>query len=269
MSPKPKISALILAAARGPNDPMAAAFKAKHKCLIEINGTAMLIRVVQALDAVPEVQSCAVSIDNFDVLRSVSELNARISGENLSLFKSSTSAPQSVVSAIEQMDHPFPLLVTTADHALLTPAMVVSFCHHARKLDCDIAVGVATRSEIERVDTTVKRTYFKFRDGDLSGCNLYYLKSEKALNAVRFWHQVDRIRKKPWALARTFGFGTLIKYLAGILTLEAALKRASVLLDAQTRAVILPYGEAAIDVDKPADHELVSRLLQQREKNLG
>jgi hypothetical protein len=38
----------------------------------------------------------------------------------------------------------------------------------------------------------------------------------------------------------------------------------SKLLNVQADAVILPWGEAAIDVDKPEDYKLVTRLLKKR-----
>jgi len=262
MSPDTKISALIMAAARGPDDPMARAFNAPHKCLVKIDGTPMLVRVVQALDAARDIGSIGISIDDFKVLGYVSGLG------QIELFKSAGSAPDSVIKAIEHMEHPFPLLVTTADHALLTPEIIEYFCQNARNTKGDIIIGLASRAEIERVDRSTRRTYFKFRDGSFSGCNLYYLKSEKALNAVRFWHQIDKRRKQPLALARTFGLLTLVKYMLGILTLSHGLEYASNLLDVRANVVILPFGEAAIDVDKPEDHELVTKLLQKRRWNL-
>jgi len=258
----PTITALIMAASRGADDPMTRAFKAPHKCLIEIDGTPMLVRVVEALKSTPETASIGVSIDAPEALRYTAGL------EDLELFKSADSAPHSVIKAIREMDQPFPLLVTTADHALLTTEIVEDFCRRAQESRGDIVIGLAERADIERVDTSVKRTYYKFRDGEFSGCNLYYLKSEKALNAVQFWHKVDKLRKHPLALARTFSLIMLVKYMLGLLSLKGGLEYASKLLDVHADAALLPYGEAAIDVDKPADHELVTKLLQQRRASL-
>jgi len=247
-----------MAAARGPDDPMAHAFKAEHKCLIKINAIPMLVRVVQTLKVVREIGSIGVSIDTGDVLEKTPGL------DHLELFQSADSAPKSVASAIKQMNKPFPLLVTTADHPLLTPQMVEYFLRHAHNTGGDIVVGLADRADVENVDRTVKRTYFKFRDGEFSGCNLFYLRSEKAMNAVRFWHKVDKQRKRPLALARMFSAVVLVKYLLGRLTLKDGLENMSKLLDVRADAAILPWGEAAIDVDKPEDYKLVTRLLKKR-----
>ena len=42
-------TALVLAAGRGPNDPMAKAYGVSHKCALPVNGVPMLRRVVNAL----------------------------------------------------------------------------------------------------------------------------------------------------------------------------------------------------------------------------
>ena len=47
--------ALILAAGRGPSDPMAAAYGVSHKCLVEVGGIPMLRRVVETLLAHPAI----------------------------------------------------------------------------------------------------------------------------------------------------------------------------------------------------------------------
>jgi hypothetical protein len=82
--------------------------------------------------------------------------------------------------------------------------------------------------------------------------------------AVRFWRRVEADRKKPWRIARAFGLGSLLAYGLGLLTLEAAMRRVSRVLGCEARAVALPFAEAAIDVDKPADLALVETILARR-----
>ena len=56
----------------------------------------------------------------------------------------------------------------------------------------------------------------------------------------------------------------LLSYLAGLLTLEAALARLSRLAGAKAGVVVLPVAEAAVDVDKPEDLVLVEAILRGR-----
>jgi hypothetical protein len=78
---------------------------------------------------------------------------------------------------------------------------------------------------------------------------------------VVFWRRVEEERKRPWRLVRAFGWRTLLAYLLGRLTLDAAAARASAVIGARVAAIALPFAEAAIDDDKPADLELVETIL--------
>jgi CTP:molybdopterin cytidylyltransferase MocA len=56
----------------------------------------------------------------------------------------------------------------------------------------------------------------------------------------------------------------LLRFLLGALSLEAAMRRLSRIIGATVCAVEMPFAEAAIDVDKPADLTLAERILAQR-----
>jgi 2-C-methyl-D-erythritol 4-phosphate cytidylyltransferase len=62
-------TALVLAAGRGPDDPMARAFGVSHKCLVEVGGVAMLARVLATLRAHPAITRIAVSIEDEALVR--------------------------------------------------------------------------------------------------------------------------------------------------------------------------------------------------------
>ena len=78
---------------------------------------------------------------------------------------------------------------------------------------------------------------------------------------MAFWRRVEQERKRPWRLVRAFGLRPLFAYLFGRLTLDDAMVRASGVIGARVAAVRLPFAEAAIDVDKPADLALVEAIL--------
>jgi hypothetical protein len=63
-----------------------------------------------------------------------------------------------------------------------------------------------------------------------------------------------------------FGLGPLLAYLFGRLTVERAAREASRIFGAKADIVDLPFAEAAIDVDKPSDLDLVERILRDREQ---
>jgi hypothetical protein len=106
-----------------------------------------------------------------------------------------------------------------------------------------------------------KRTYLSFADAAYSGANLYALLAPASRQAVAFWRRVERERKRPWRLVGAFGLRPLFAYLLGRWTLDDAMVQASKVIGARVAAVRLPFAEAAIDVDKPADLALVESIL--------
>ncbi|NQV20201.1 MAG: NTP transferase domain-containing protein [Rhodospirillales bacterium] len=247
-------TALVLAASRGPEDPVARAEGVSHKALVDVAGTPMLLRVVRALSASRAVGRIAVGIEDPAVLATLGE-------SGLIAAPTGNTPGASVLAGAAALDNPFPLLVTTGDHALLTPEMVDRFCTDALATGADVVAGLATKETILKDHPDTVRTYLKFRDGDYSGCNLFALLTPRGLKAPEFWGHIEHQRKRPWRLVRAFGAMSLVLFALRLLTLDGAFKRAGKRFGAKAAAVLLPWSEAAIDVDKPADLELVRKIL--------
>jgi len=262
MASRPRFTAVVLAASRGPDDPVARYAGVANKVFVPIAGRPMLAWVVRALRASRSVARIALSIDDPRGLDADPELAAAVH-EGLRVLPSGTSPSSSVAHALEALDDPFPVLLTTADHPLLSPEMVEHFVA-ALPEGCDIGVGVARASVIRRAYPGAVRTYYRSAGGGFSGCNLYALCTPRALRAVAFWGRVERHRKHPWRLMLTIGPLTALRLALGRLTPDATIACLSHVVGATARAVELPFAEAAIDVDKPVDLTLAATILGQR-----
>ena len=245
--------ALVLAAGRGPDDPMAKAYGVARKCLLAVGGVPMLERVIATLRGRASISRIAVSIEDEAVLEGRADF-----------APSQTSAASSALHAIRNGIVTLPLLITTADHPLLTGAMVDHFLAAASAADCDLAVGLASAETILAGYPDAKRTYLTFGPDRVSGCNLFAVKNERALKALERWQYLDTVRKKPWRLVSGFGPVALLRYLSGTLDLEKAFAIASIKLGLVAKPVLMPFAEAAIDVDKPADKDLAEGILAKR-----
>lgn len=82
--------------------------------------------------------------------------------------------------------------------------------------------------------------------------------------ALGFWARVEKDRKKALRLISYFGPVLLVRALTRTITLDAALARIGRRMGLSLNAVRLPFPEAAIDVDKPADVELAEAILASR-----
>ncbi len=248
---------LVLAASRGPNDPMAARYGVSHKCLIEVAGKPMLARVVETLLSHPAIKSVGISIEDEAVLSGTLGKNAK----KIRFHSSQSSAPASVLSALAEMDDDSPVLVTTADHAVLDHQILNHFLNEAEKSDADLLVGLAHANVILKAYPQAKRTFLKFGPDRVSGCNLFAFKTPRAQKVLSFWQRIEKNRKNPFKLVAAFGLSPLIAYATGSLNLKTAFTHASKKIGLKAHPVLIPFANAAIDVDKPEDKELVEEIL--------
>jgi GTP:adenosylcobinamide-phosphate guanylyltransferase len=244
--------ALVLAGARPEADPAAAYAGVSHKALIRLAGEPLLARVVAALRGAG-VARIAVSATDPQVTALAAELGCEV-------LAAEAGPSLSALRGVEALGTP--VLLTTSDHALLQAEWVAQFLDDAP--DADVSVLLVRREVVEQAAPGTRRTYLKFADGDWSGCNLFLVRSERGLGAIRLWREIEADRKRPWRIIRRLGPLTLARYLAGRLTLAEALRRLGALCGAQVAAVPSRFGLAAVDVDKPADVDLVRGIVAER-----
>lgn len=242
------VTAIVLAGERPGGDPLAAAFGVAGKALIAVGGVPMVDRVVAALEGCPEIDRViVVGGEALAAVRDGVEPAGRTIAETIG----------AIVSRGE-----FPLLITTADHALLDAAMIASFVAGAEGRD--LAVGVVERRVLLAAYPKSKRTWLQFRGGAYSGANLFWIGSAKVRPVIEVWAAVEQRRKRGRALLSAFGPGVLIGTALRLLTIQGALERIGKRFGLAAGAVVLPQAEACIDVDRVADHALVETILAAR-----
>lgn len=255
-------TALVLAGSRGPSDPVAAHCGVRHKALAPVAGVPMLARVLASLTASPEIGPIALCLDDPSIVDAVPEAATLAKAGRLVTVPAAGSPSLSVTQALQRLHDPYPLLVTTADHPLLTPGMIAHFCTAAD--DADGAIALAPASVIRREHPGAVRTFYKLGREGYSGCNLFAFRTPAAGRAADFWAAMERHRKKPWRLIAAIGPLTLLRFGLGLLDVAAVERQLSRRVGATIRVVEMPFAEAAIDVDKPADLELAEAILRRR-----
>jgi len=246
-------TAVVLAGSRGPSDPVAVAAGVSHKAFASVAGRTMIERVLATLAAVPEIGRVLVVI----------EPGAPTLPEGTERVDAAPSPSLSALIGFERARPP--VLVTTADHPMLTPEMVRHFLAGAEASGADVAAGVSERAVVEQAGSNARRTYLKFRDAEISGCNLFALMSPQAAQGLRFWRRLEAERKRPLRMAWAIGPLTLLRYSLGLLTTEGAARALGRAAGCRATMVRLPFPEAAHDVDKPADLAFAEARLADRE----
>lgn len=256
-------SVILLAGSRPGGDPLAKHFNAPTKALVPLGGRPMIAHVLDTLLAVPAVGSITVLAQDPQTICDHPQLRNHFANSRLTIAGSTDGIASSIAHHISTDAQPWPVLVTTADHPLLSVAMLDHFM--TCSAECDIAIGLVSKATLAEESDPAQRTWLKFRDDAVSGANLFALRSPAVMEALRYWASLERHRKKPWRMAARLGPSLLFDVLLRRLSLDQAFDRAGQRLGVKAKAVRLPFPLAAVDVDKLSDHSEVEMILAKRQ----
>jgi len=253
-------TAIVLAGSRPGGDDFARQFGHDIKALIAVSGEPMVRRPVRALLASRSIGQVIVLSQTPDRIADVIPRSWEVA-----MASSRGTIAETLMAICSDPQTRWPLLVTTADHALLDAHIVDEFC--AGAAGADLAIGVVERGVLMRRFPNAERTWLKFRGGGYTGANLFALASPKVLPAIALWRSVEQDRKKGWRLIGVLGPAVLAGTLLRLLTIDAVLARIGRKLGLTIKAVQLSDPVAGIDVDKPADHTLAEKILSDHPPN--
>lgn len=254
----PTWTALLLTGSRPGGDPLALRHRVASKAEIAIGGVPMAARVAAMLLQCPSIGRVIALGQDTESLRRLLPASPRLDVEASRSTIASTVGAWAGANGAQ-----WPLIVTTADHVLLTSATLESFLDALCPGD-DVGVGVVSKIVVRARFPANRRTWLRFRDGDYTGANLFALTGPAALSALGFWADVEQDRKKGWRLVAKLGPWLLVRALLRRVTLQGALEEAGLKLGVRVRAVALTDPLAAVDVDKEEDLVLATAVLEGR-----
>jgi GTP:adenosylcobinamide-phosphate guanylyltransferase len=255
-------TALLVAGKRPGVDPLAAHFGQAYKVLVPIDGEAMLSRVAKTLVTHPRISRVLVLAQERQPLIEHPDTLWLADHPKIQFETGGDSVSAAVSGALSRNPSAYPVLLTTADHPLLSHAMLDAV---ARGLaGHDLAVGVVESHCLLAAYPGNQRTWLRFRGGAYTGANLFGFGSARVDKALQLWRRVEQDRKKGWTLIAAFGPLILVGVALRLLSLSAALRAAGCKLGLDAVPVVIPIAEAGIDVDKVSDHSQVEAILQAR-----
>lgn len=253
---------MIVLAGRDPRgtDALAQHFGMTHKCLVPLAGRPLVAHVLQTAAVHPAVESLAISVereafdDLFDVL-------SQLPGRGIAkLVEARENLVDSVLAAAEGWNGP--LLVTTADHALLTPGSIDAMIDALR--DADVAFAMAPRDAVLAAHPQHAHPFHEFADGAYASCNLYAAADPEALRAVEVFRGGGRFAGNLWGVLRAFGMVNMLLLALRATGLGDAAARLSHRLGLRLAPVVLDDGSQALDLDDAHTHALAERMLDDR-----
>lgn len=248
------ITAVVMAGSRPSGDLFAQRYGTDLKPLTPVAGEPMVRRPVATLLASKGISRLLVLSQQPERIGAVLPADPR-----LTVARSGKTIAATVLALIENPATEWPLLVTTADHALLSSAMIEEFL--AKGSGADLAIGVVEKRALEQRLPQSKRTWISFRGGAYTGANLFLLGGRKVRPAIELWRSVEQDRKKGWRLLAALGPAVLLGAALRLRTLDQTVASLGRNLGLIIRTVQLSDPLAAVDIDKEEDLTLAESIL--------
>ena len=153
------------------------------------------------------------------------------------------------------------VVFVSSDIPAVTGPMVDWVVETCRETKDDLYYNVIRREAMEEQFPTSKRTYIRLKDLELCGGDLNVARARIVNENSEFWGKVLEARKNPAAQASLIGPDIIFKFLFRSLTIDDVIQRVGDKLGLKGRAIMCPYPEIAMDVDKPHQLEIMRAFL--------
>ncbi|MEW6307466.1 MAG: nucleotidyltransferase family protein [Bacillota bacterium] len=191
----------------------------------------------------------------------------KVTGKGLTLVEASDSMMDNIALGVDEAQRQAgdgPILLTAGDTPLVTAAGYDAFVDTCLAAGGEVFYPVVFRQHIEAAYPGTKRTYLKFREGKVTGGNIFVIHPHVVGPCRDLGARFAEARKSPARQAAIVGWGTLIGLLLGSLTLAELERRVCKLLGVTGKVIVTADADIGIDVDKPADYELADAVLKGR-----
>jgi len=257
------LSVLLLAGRRPGLDPIAEFFGTDFKVTAPVAGKPMIMHTLTSLESMTNVSHIYVLSQEPDQLRST--LGDYSPGEKVKFLKSGSGIANTILTAWESIGLSVPFMITTADNCMIRQEHVDDFLAKAEKNNADLSVGMVEKTLLVNRYPESRRTWLKFKDISVTGCNLFLVQSEAAVNLISYWKSFESRPKKVLKLAWSIGPLIFIKYLLKQMALKSSFEYISDKTITNVQPVILNDPDIAIDADKISDIVQIESIFNLRE----
>jgi GTP:adenosylcobinamide-phosphate guanylyltransferase len=243
-----------------PGEPLYEYTRGAPKALLEICGKPMLQWVLDALSEALQVERVIIVGLEENPGLECRKLAAWLPNQGDML----ENLRAGVIRTLEVNPQAQYVLAVSSDVPAMQPHMLDWVVSNALLSQDDIYYHVTRRETMEAAFPNSKRTYTRLKDMQVCGADVNVVRTMTVTGNDALWKRIIAARKNVLKQAALIGFDTLFLLLIRQLTLEEAARRASRRLGIRGRAVVCPYAELGMDVDKPYQLELMRAHLSRR-----
>jgi len=244
----------------GPDEPLYPYTQGAAKAILDVAGKPMAQWVLDALDE-------AQTIDRI-VLVGLQADSGIHSHKIVAFIESAGSILANIRSGVKKVLEINPsanhVAVVSADIPGIQPEHVDWVVSTAMQTDEDVYYNVITRQVMEARYPGSKRSYTRLKDVEICGGDLNVVRTMTVTGNDALWERIIASRKNVFKQAALIGYDTLLLLLLRQITLEGAIQRVTRRVNLTGRALLCPYAEIGMDVDKPHQLELMRADLARR-----
>jgi 2-phospho-L-lactate guanylyltransferase (CobY/MobA/RfbA family) len=246
-----------------PEEPLYPATKGESKALVDVAGKPMIQWILDAL-------SEAKTVDNV-VIVGLTEKSGLECSKKMYFISNQGKMVANLQAGARKVKEINPdaehVLIVASDIPGITGEMVDWVVNTDMQTDLDVYYHILQREVMEKRYPGCKRTWTRLKDmevcgGDMNIGRLSLLMSED----TDMWEKITDARKSPLKQAALVGFDTAFQLLTGQLTLEKAESNIMARLNITGKAIVCPYSEVGMDVDKLFQLEIMREDLKKRVK---
>jgi GTP:adenosylcobinamide-phosphate guanylyltransferase len=246
-----------------PEEPLYDATQGHPKAMVDMAGKPM---VQWVLDALTEARS----VDNV-IIVGLTEKSGLKCGKKMyfvsnqgKMVENLQAGAKKVLEINKQAEY---VLIVSSDIPAINGEMVDWVVKTGMEAKVDVIYNLIQREVMEKRFPGSKRTWTRLKDmevcgGDMNVGRIRLLVSDD----TNIWEKITNSRKSPLKQAALIGFDTAFLLLTGKLTLQKAQTNIMNRLKITGKAIVCPYAEVGMDVDKPHQLEIMRADLKKRLK---
>jgi len=236
-----------------PGEPLYEHTQGGYKAMLDIQGKPMVQWVLDALGASQMIRRVVVvGLPVFtDLACSKSMTILPDQGDMLANLKAGVDELVREDPSTQQF------LAVASDIPAITPEMVDWMAKTVLETDDDIYYTVISRAVMEKRFPGSRRSYTQLKEVEICGGDLNAVRAPIVKPENPLYHRLIEARKSSIKQAALLGYDTLLLLLLRRLSVEEAAAQVSKRLGVKGRAVVCPYAEIGMDVDKPRQLEIL------------
>jgi len=158
------------------------------------------------------------------------------------------------------------VMLVSSDLPTLRGEIIDWLAEQTQDLEYDVCYTVIDRATMETQFPGSKRTYIHLKDNQVCGGDLHTFRLQIAVDDNPLWKRLVDARKSPLRQASMLGYDTVFFLMLRQLSLSNAIATVSKRLGIKGQAILSPYAEIGMDVDKPFQLELARQYLTSRQE---